>query len=49
MPTASPPLLGPLRPATTYQVVPGVDHMGLITQLEALAATIAVLQATPGS
>ena len=43
------PLLGPLRPAATLQVVPGVDHMGLITQPEALAAIVATLQATPGS
>jgi pimeloyl-ACP methyl ester carboxylesterase len=38
------PLLDPLRPATQIQVVPGVDHMGLITQPEAIAATVATLR-----
>jgi non-heme chloroperoxidase len=38
------PLLGPLRPATTFQVVPGVDHMGLITQPAAIAAIVATLR-----
>jgi non-heme chloroperoxidase len=42
-------MLGPLRPATTFQVVPDVDHMGLITRPEAIAATVATLQATSGS
>ncbi len=43
------PLLGPLRPATTFQMVPGVDHMGLITRPEALAAIVATLEATAAS
>jgi non-heme chloroperoxidase len=43
------PLLGPLRPTTTFQVVPGVDHMGLITQPEAITAIVATLHSTPAS
>jgi alpha-beta hydrolase superfamily lysophospholipase len=42
-------VLGPLRPATTFQVVPDVDHMGLITRPDAIAAIVATLQTTPGS
>jgi alpha-beta hydrolase superfamily lysophospholipase len=42
-----PTLLGPQRPGTTFRIVPGVDHMGLITRPEALAAIVATLQATP--
>jgi alpha-beta hydrolase superfamily lysophospholipase len=41
-------LLRPLRPATRFQVVPGVDHMGLIVQPQAIEAVLAALQASPG-
>ncbi len=38
------PLLDPLRPGTPVQVLPGVDHMGIITQPGAMAAVVATLR-----
>ena len=37
-------LLHPLRPEMSVDVVPGVNHMGLITRPEAIAATVAALR-----
>jgi alpha-beta hydrolase superfamily lysophospholipase len=36
-------LLGPLRPGMPIEVLPGVDHMGLVTRPEAIAAAVAAL------
>jgi len=38
------PLLDPLRPGTSIQVLRGVDHMGLITQPDAIAAVVETLR-----
>jgi hypothetical protein len=38
------PLLHPLRPDLSIEVLPGVDHMGIVTRHEAIRAIVAALR-----